>query len=198
MPATAMTTFLDRKIDVCFGHADQNGDGVLEQADTLATAARIIAYLGESFSSPKALALLVAIETFWGNISEAMDANHDGKVTRLEWREGMRQGFADDSTKFDEGLRPLAEAVFAICDRDNDGKVGPAEFAGFQKAFGTSPENSRIAFEKLDRDGNGFLEVEELLKAWREYYTSTDPEALGNWLYGDIFGDIQDGPRIRL
>lgn len=79
-----MTYFLDRKIDVCFGHADQNGDGLREQADTLATAARVITYSGEPLSSLKAQALLVTVETFWERVSEAMDANQDGKVTQLE------------------------------------------------------------------------------------------------------------------
>ncbi|MGW5049805.1 EF-hand domain-containing protein [Actinokineospora sp. NPDC004072] len=199
MTVTAVPNLLDRKIDVCFGHGDQNGDGVLEPADALALAARIVAFLGEPFGTQKAQALLVAFETFWAHMSKAMDANQDGKVTPLEWREGMKTAFAGDPAKFEAGFRPLAEALFAICDRDGDGKVGPAEFAGFQKAFGTSADNIRIAFEKLDHNGNGYLEVDELLVAWQEFYTSSDPDARGNWLFGDIFSqEIWDGTRVRL
>ncbi|MFF0427172.1 hypothetical protein ACFYUJ_22500 [Streptomyces sp. NPDC004520] len=42
---------LDRRLDVCFGHGDQNGDGVLESADALALAARIVAATGTSPSA---------------------------------------------------------------------------------------------------------------------------------------------------
>lgn len=200
MTATlAPAQFLDRKIDVCFGHGDQNGDGVLEAADALALAARIIAFLGEPFGSAKAQALLVSFETFWQHMSKEMDSNQDGKITPLEWRTGMKRAFASDPAKFDAGFKPLAQALFDICDKDGNGRVEPAEFAGFQKAFGTSPKNVRIAFEKLDRDGNGWLSVDELLKAWQEYYTSADPEAPGNWLFGDNFShEIWDGSKVNL
>jgi Ca2+-binding EF-hand superfamily protein len=178
---------LDRKIDVCFGHGDQNGDGILEPADALALAARIIAYLGEPFDSPKAHALLVAFEQFWAHASAKFDTNSDGQVTPLEWRAGLRAAFAEDAAGFEAWFKPLGQALFDICDRDGDGRVGAAEFAGFHKAFGTSPQNTRIAFERLDRDGSGSLSVDELVSAWREYYTSGDPQAPGNWLYGDIW-----------
>lgn len=194
-----VTALLDRKIDVCFGHGDQNGDGVLEPADALALAARIIAYLGEPFNSPKAQALLNAFETFWAHVSEQFDSDSDGQISPAEWRAGLTRGFAEDIAGYEAGFKPLAQATFDICDRDGNGKVYPKEFAAFHKAFGMSPHQSQIAFDKLDTNGNGYLEVEELLTAWQEYYTSDDPEAGGNWLFGDIWEDnIWNGTRVRL
>lgn len=183
---TTDNRLLDRKIDICFTHGDQNGDGTMEGADALALAARIIAYQGEPFGSNKAQALLKGFETFWKHMSAKMDLNSDGTITPDEWRSGMRQAFVENSQGFKEGFRPLAEALFALCDKDGDNKVTPKEFFLFHKAFGTSEENSRIAFAKLDQDQSGHLTVDELLKAWQEYYTSADPEAPGNWLFGDI------------
>ncbi|MGW1509374.1 hypothetical protein [Streptomyces sp. NPDC002394] len=43
---------LDRRLDVCFGHGDQNGDGVLESADALALAARVVADGTPAWSRP--------------------------------------------------------------------------------------------------------------------------------------------------
>jgi Ca2+-binding EF-hand superfamily protein len=191
-----VTQLLDRKLDVCFGHGDQNGDGVLESADALALAARIVAYIGEPFGSDKAQNLFKAFGLFWQHVSAATDFNQDGRITPLEWRTGLRRAFAENEQGFTEGFRPLAEALWAICDRDDDGTVDAGEFACFQKAFGTSPENSQVAFSKLDRDGDGSLSVEELLTAWKEYYTSPDPDAAGNWLFGDIWrADLLEGAR---
>jgi hypothetical protein len=181
--------FLDRKIDVCYTHGDQNGDGTLEPADALALAARIVAYIGEPFGSTKAQRLFKSFETFWGHMSAKMDANNDGKVTPDEWRKGMRKAFAEDKRGFEEGLRPLAEAVFALCDKDGNGQVSEKEFHAFQRAFGSSEANSKLAFQKLDRDKSGHLSVQELLKAWQEYYTSEDPNAPGNWLFGDVWDE---------
>ncbi|WP_250287025.1 EF-hand domain-containing protein [Frankia sp. CiP1_Cm_nod2] len=200
MPAPSdVEQLLDRKIDICFGHGDQNGNGVLEAADALALAARIIAYLGEPFGSAKAQALLVSFENFWAHVSKELDSNQDGKVTPLEWRAGLKSAFATDIAKFEAGFRPLAQALFDIADRDGDGRVDVGEFANFQKAFGTSTTNSRIAFEKLDRNGDGSLSVPELVTAWQEFYTSTDPNAPGNWLFGDVFGEtVWDGSKVIL
>lgn len=200
MPAPSnipATKLLDRKIDVCFGHGDQNNDGVLEMADALALAARIVAYLHEPFDSPKATALFQAFGTFWETVSQVMDADKDSRITPLEWRTGLK--VFQESKRFDEGFRPLAEALWSICDRDNNGRVTQKEFAAFHKAFGMSPEKSTEAFERLDRDHDGHLSVDELLQAWQEYYTSTDPEAPGNWLFGDIWEtQIWDGSRVKI
>ncbi|MBP2472117.1 Ca2+-binding EF-hand superfamily protein [Crossiella equi] len=178
---------LDRKIDVFFSHLDQNGDGQLETADALALAARIVAYVGEPFSSPKAHALFDALEIFWQAVNRHMDPVEDGLINPDEWRDGMRRAFAMNPIGFEEGFRPLAEATLNLLDRDNDGRVTTVEFAAFQRASGTSPGNSIYAFSRLDRDGDGALSVAELLTAWREFYTSFEANAPGNWLYGDIW-----------
>lgn len=181
--------FLDRKIDVCYTHGDQNGDGTLEPADALALAARIVAYIGEPFGTAKAQDVFKAFETFWAHMSAKMDENKDGKVSPDEWRKGMRGAFVADPNGFNAGFKPLAEAVFALCDKDGNGQVSEKEFFAFQHAFGSSEANSKLAFQKLDRDRSGHLSVEELLKAWQEYYTSEDPNAPGNWLFGDVWDE---------
>lgn len=193
------THFLDRKIDVCFGHGDQDGDGEMTVRDIYFLAVRIIAELGEPIDSPKSQALLKSFENFWHGVSEVMDIDRNGVITPLEWRRALTEGFAKEPKKFEDGFRPLAQALFDLCDKDGSGKVSQREFARFQRAFGTSPHNSAIAFEKLDRDGSGYLSVDELVEAWKEYYTSTDQNAPGNWLYGDIFqSEIWDGSRVKL
>jgi hypothetical protein len=80
----------------------------------LALAPRIVAYIGEPFGSDKAQALFQAFGLFWQHVSAAVDFNQDGRITPLEWRTGLRRAFADDEAGFTEGLRPLAEALWAL------------------------------------------------------------------------------------
>jgi Ca2+-binding EF-hand superfamily protein len=180
---------LDRKFDVCFTHADVNGNGVFEAADVLALAARIATYLGEPMGSPKTQKLFQTFEHFWTEVQAKMDVDNDGKVTPEEWRNGLRKSFAEDLEAYKAGFRPLAEAIFTICDRDDNGFLEQSEFAKFHQAFGCKSANSQLAFQKLDSDGDGQLTVDELLIAWQEYYTSNDPNTRGNWLYGDVWDD---------
>jgi Ca2+-binding EF-hand superfamily protein len=53
-------------------------------------------------------------------------------------------------------------------------------------AFGTPSEDVEAAFDRLDLDQDGNISVTELVEAARQYYTSTDPDAAGNWLFGPI------------
>lgn len=185
MPVVEAKDLLDRKFDVCFTHGDVNGNGFLEAADSLALAARVATYLGEPMDSHKTQKLFQAFENFWKHVTIKMDTDNDGKISPEEWRKGLRKAFAEDPDGYKKGFHPVAQAIFSICDRDNDGSLEQSEFAKFHQAFGCTPANSQLAFEHLDADGDGTLTVEELLNAWHEYYTSNDPNARGNWLYGD-------------
>jgi Ca2+-binding EF-hand superfamily protein len=189
---------LDRKFDVCFTHGDVNGNGFLEAADALALAARVATYLGEPMGSQKTQKLFQTFENFWKHVSAKMDTDGDGRISPEEWRKGLRNAFAEDPNGYKEGFRPVAEAIFTICDRDNDGTLEQSEFAKFHEAFGCTSTNSQLAFQHLDTDGDGTLTVEELLNAWHEYYTSNDPNARGNWLYGDAWDEtVAVGSKTR-
>lgn len=189
---------LERKIDVCYGHVDVDGDGVFEEADVMALAARMIAYQNVPFDAPESLALFQGFKEFIYSIARHLGIS-GGQISPQQWREGMIGAFAENPEAFDEVFRPLASAIWRLCDRDGDGRVDAEEFLCFQKAVGTSAQNRQIAFDKLDLNGDGSLSVEEILSAYKDYYTSRDPAAPGNWLYGDVWdADIWDGTKVKL
>jgi hypothetical protein len=43
-----------------------------------------------------------------------------------------------------------------------------------------------VALRKLDTSGDGTLTVDELVAAARDFYLSDEPDAVGNWLFGDV------------
>ncbi|MGW7415778.1 EF-hand domain-containing protein [Streptomyces sp. NPDC054863] len=179
---------LRRKIDLCFGYADQNRDGVLDAGDALTLASRVVAAVGEPFDSPKSVALLGACDQWWRKLCAELDTDDNGRVDAAEFRTGMLQLPAfRDTSEGDEALGAACALIWALCDRDDDGLVSAAEFGRFQGALGVSPEARQVAFDHLDLDGDGHLSVDELVSALREFMTSTDPAAPGNWLFGDAF-----------
>ncbi|MFJ9520580.1 EF-hand domain-containing protein [Kitasatospora sp. NPDC101801] len=184
MTIAASPDALDRKIDLCFGQVDLDRNGLVDASDVLGLAARTIAASGEDFDSPKAVAMLTAAQAWWRALVADLDTNRDRKIQRHEYRAGMRL-LAEAPGAFDDVLRPMALAVFALMDRNGDGVISAAEFWDFQRAFGSSEAAARFAFEKLDTDRNGVLSEAEVLSAFRGFYTSTDPDQVGNHLFGD-------------
>ena len=143
--------------------------------------------IGEPTGTPKTQKVLQTFEHFWTDVQAKMDVDNDSQVTPEEWRNGLRKSFAEYSEAYKAGFGPLAEAIFTICVRDDKGFLEQSEFAKFHQAFGCKSANSQLAFQKLDSNGDGQLTVDELPRAWQEYYTSNDPNARDNWLYGDVW-----------
>jgi Ca2+-binding EF-hand superfamily protein len=77
-------------------------------------------------------------------------------------------------------------AVAELCDGDADGLIGRGEFRTMLAAFGTAYDDVDVAFDRLDRTGEGVLTVDELVQAAKEFYVGDDPAAVGNWLYGPL------------
>ncbi|GAA3045953.1 EF-hand domain-containing protein [Kitasatospora albolonga] len=184
MTVAASRDLLDRKIDLCFGQADLDKDGVIDATDVLGLASRMIGASGVAFDSPDATAMLTAAQGWWKALVADLDTNKDQKIQEHEYRAGMRL-LAQAPGAFDDVLAPAAHAVFRLMDRDGDGRISAAEFWDFQRAFGSSEPAARFAFEKLDTDRDGVLSEAEVLSAFRGFYTSTDPDHVGNFLFGD-------------
>ena len=64
--------------------------------------------------------------------------------------------------------------------------IGLPDFQILQSAFGTTDGDAVAAFVRLDTDANGALSVDELVQAAHDYYTSGDPKAPGNSLFGPL------------
>lgn len=177
---------LDRKIDVCFGHIDADGNGSLDREDLFTLGARLLAGFGEAPTSPKGTRLMNGMVTFWDAVVAASDADGDGRLTPEEYRTGMKGAFITSEEGFSRAFRPMLEAVCGLLDTDGDGEVDEEEFQVWQEVFRTAPQDRAAAFRTLDTDGSGKLSVDELLAAMHEFYTSPDPGAPGNVLYGPL------------
>ncbi|GAA2090621.1 hypothetical protein GCM10009759_14300 [Kitasatospora saccharophila] len=184
---TGVNRVLERKIDVCFGFADQNRDGVIDSADVLTLTARLIAAAGVPFDSPKSVAMLRVGAAWWEALRAELDVDGDGRIDPDEYRAGVLRLSGAQAGPPGPGALAAAGALWALCDRDDDGRVTAEEFTRFHRALGLPPGTAGLAFERLDLDGDGTLSVAELAAALWEFWTSEDAGALGNWLFGDAF-----------
>ncbi|GAA3426655.1 EF-hand domain-containing protein [Streptosporangium sandarakinum] len=177
------TELLKHKLDRAFGHLDVDGDGRAVRDDMLGLGARILVGFGESPTSPAGNRLVGGLEAVWATLSAATGG--DGVISPEGFRAGMISAFVEGD-RFDPVFRPAAEAVARLCDADGDGSVRPAGLRIALTAFGTAHDDVDVAFDRLDRDRDGVISVGELVEAVRQYYTSADPNAAGNWLFGPL------------
>jgi len=173
------------KLDRAFDHIDANHSGEIERDDLLGLGSRVLLGFGESPTSTKGKALIDRFDELWTEIVEHADSDESGAISPAEFRTAMISAYIDGQ-KFDKTFRPAAVAIAALCDQDNDGAIGLAEFQILQSAFGTADGDAVAAFQRLDLDANGSLSVDELVRAAHEYYTGGDPRMPGNHLFGPL------------
>lgn len=178
---------LDRKLVRAFEMLDTDQDGRLVEADLLALADRLAAAFGLDGEAVKINRLKDAFRELWTEDLAVMDTDENGHVDRREFLAGMRKAAVNDREGHLARLGTMVGAWMDICDTDGNGVVDSREFVTmYTKTLGASPEDLTVAFDTLDRDGNGYLDHDEIRQATEEYYTSTDPQAPGNSLFGPL------------
>ncbi|MET9529278.1 MULTISPECIES: hypothetical protein [unclassified Streptomyces] len=194
------TRLIERKVDVCFAHADHDADGRIELADVATLFTRILTYVGEPLGSRKAGAVFHAVQGFCDHMAAVTGWAPDHGVTPPEWREAMAKALVNGARDYDRHIRPVGEAIWRAVDRDDDDLIRLPEFTAFQRGMGTPGPNIRRAAETYGLRENGAgLPLTRVLDCHRDFYTSPDPDAPGNWLYGDVWSDtFWDGTKARL
>ncbi|QBS39392.1 EF-hand domain-containing protein [Nocardia sp. CS682] len=157
-----------------FDLLDANGNGVLEESDFQLLAERIITGLGEPPTSAKARALVASHQGYWEGLSAHADTNGDGVVSIEEYLAAVTDPSADTSY-----IRPYAEAVVAMCDRNDDGMIDRAEYTDYMRVVGFDADKAAAMFAKLDTAGVGEIPATEWVEVICRYYTSSaqDPVA---------------------
>ncbi|MEM7348798.1 MAG: EF-hand domain-containing protein, partial [Chloroflexota bacterium] len=151
--------------------------------DYLLAAEKVIEVLKLDADSMPAQMLKAGYAHYWDAISVA-DTDGDNAVTLEEWIDHFHK-LGNDPEQVEQVVISRGEAVLQIFDADRDGKISKKEWAVFFKAVGYPENEYELAFDKLDLDGSGYLTAEEIKAAGRQFFSSDDPEARGNWIYGD-------------
>jgi Ca2+-binding EF-hand superfamily protein len=179
----AMAGVLEQKAEHRFDMWDTNGDGILTEDEFLRVGQGILDTYGTSEDSPKGKAVMEGIRSFWERHLEGMDLNEDGRISREEYH-GALEGNIRGNNGVEAVVVPFWEAILDLADESGDGALDAAEFVQIMAAFGVSEGDATYTFGNIDADGNGEITTDEWLKALRQFWTSTDPDAPGNTLFG--------------
>ncbi|MGW6704049.1 EF-hand domain-containing protein [Streptomyces sp. NPDC054956] len=181
MPDNA-TPVLTRKMHYMFTLLDADQDGFLGEDDLAAVADR----MAEVFpgQADRIRTLRDALHRLWVDHLAHVDPG-GCRLDPEAFEQGIRRSVAASPVTLLETLHAGASAWLALTDVEDDGVIGLEEYLRLSQAIGGVPaQRMEEAFRRLDRDGNGTLDPAEIDAAVVEFFTSEDPDAPGNWLYG--------------
>jgi Ca2+-binding EF-hand superfamily protein len=149
---------------------DTDNDGKITRDDYQAEARRILKGFGEPEASPRARALVEAYTAMWDHLAAAAGVGPDGSLTPQQFQDVCEQEvFSHGPTGFASVVRPTIQAMVSIADTDGDNQINPQEFRNWLKAIGVDQTHADQAFQEIDTNGDGQLQIDELVSAVRRH-----------------------------
>jgi Ca2+-binding EF-hand superfamily protein len=166
-----------------FEVSDTDGDGRITKQDYLAAADKVIAVLKLDPTSPPAQTLKATYAQNWDALVAGDLARKDA-VTMDQWIQHWYT-LGQDPKRFEDIAVRRGDAVMHVFDTDHDQRISKSEWALFFSTIGHAEKHYDLGFQKLDRNHDGYLTLDDIRTAGREFYTSDDAAAPGNWFFGD-------------
>lgn len=181
-----LTELQAAKLDRRFELLDADGDGFITAADYDQTASAVCEAFDYPEGSPQHERVHMTFLTMWDKLSRKMDGKHTGRISRDQFLSSCADSIVERGGGYDRNIKPVVDAVFDIIDADGNGVLDVDELARWFSAYGVCEDDAQRAFTALDRNGDGVLSRSEVHDAVEEYYTSDDPRAHGNKIYGPL------------
>ena len=178
------STFWKEKMTRFFNLFDEDEDGFVGRDDFARPVKAGAKFLGYSPESPEYQEMLGWNMGLLTYMQQRYNKSEDAAVTLPEFLETM-EAVVSDTENFETFVMGHAHFTIQAWDQDGDGMLDQEEFIIFKTTYHATRDVAIEAFRRLDRDGDGQLTREEYVTAVREFYSSDDPNALGNWLILD-------------
>jgi len=168
-----MSTTTQDRLERRFMLWDTNGDGRIERSDWEAEARRILKSFGEDEKAPRGRAVLTSYLHMWDYLASLAGPGAQS-LTLDQFKQVAHDHIVNPGDAgFSNVLRPTIRAIADLCDTDGDGKISPQEFKVWIRAVGADVSSADDIFERIDENSDGYLTVDELVQAVRDYHAGT-------------------------
>lgn len=166
----------ERKAADRFATFDQDGNGYISREDFKGAAAAVLREFDTAARSVEGQTLYEGAEAFWQGMAGIADRDGDQRITREEFTTQALKRLRDDSTKFADIARPFLSAVITVAGQGQDGRMDTACAERVLRVLGVKPELCGRVAAALDGDGDGMISEEEVITAFAQYYTTSEPQ----------------------
>ena len=178
-----LTDLQRRKLTRYFRVYDIDDDGCIGPNDFERVVENVRILHGLSADSHRHQSLRRSFLKRWESLRTSADGDRDGSVNLSEWLDYW-EGVLNADERYQSEVVSVVARLFEFFDTDEDGFIGPQEFADLYSVYGLSSALARSIFTDLDANGDGVISRQELMDIGHHFYRGDDPDAPGNRLFG--------------
>jgi Ca2+-binding EF-hand superfamily protein len=180
-----LTELQKRKLMRMFDAFDYDKDGFLEQEDFAGTAVNLANAFDMEVDSSAYAQLQQTLLGNWQQIQQFAGAGRD-QVDPESWFNYYDSLFSSQETT-SAYLNAYIDGFYALWDLIDPAAKGQGttlqRFKSMYRAYNLDETVGEAAFRRMDTNGNGVLDRDEMYDRTMEFYGS-DPDAPGNWMFG--------------
>ncbi|HZU57703.1 MAG TPA: hypothetical protein VFA06_17660 [Actinocrinis sp.] len=181
-----LSDFQRAKLERRFELLDMDGDGYITANDYDVAAASVCRAFDFAKDSPQYEKVHVIYLRLWVALSRRMDQQQTGMISRQQFVSSCARSIVEAEEGYDRIIGPIALTIFDLIDADDSGTLDIEELTTWFNAYGVCADDAERAFKAVDRNRDGLLDANEVQNAIREFYTSDDPQAPGNLIFGPL------------
>lgn len=176
-----MTDVQKQKITHFFNVLDHDGNSLLQPEDFQLVGDTISDIVGFNENTRERLELKLRAHKLFIQILK--DINKEEAILSLaEWIQFFEEVVL---TRPNDYVNQSSTYLFSLFDQDGDGYIDQKEYMDMFKAYGLYSAQAKKAFDMLDINGDGQISGGELVKAFEDFFSSSDENAPGNWIFGE-------------
>lgn len=176
------TSLVHKKLAFAFGAYDVTRDNLVDRDDFIEIARRLAVANGHAAGSAAHKTIEEQMLSFWSAF-EAVASKPQLSVD--DWIR-CEEAFTSDRAQYRQMLEGSIGVLFPLLDLNHDGALSLEEYRSFLQVHSRDVASAEASYARLDAGNKGGLSLSDVIEAYFQFYTSDDPDAAGNWLYGAL------------
>lgn len=168
-----------------FSLVDVDNDGYVTASDWAEIGRNLAALQGLKAYTPPYDGIMAIMGTVWANLSQYSSDPARLTVSLDDWLrfEEERVIYCDDDW-YDTYVNTIVRGVFALLDQEGNGWINRSAYVSLMMSFWVDPQAAFYAFDYLDINDTGTIDLETFVEHVLAFHRSLDPECPSNWFFG--------------
>jgi Ca2+-binding EF-hand superfamily protein len=178
-----LTDLQTAKLTHIFNIIDFDSNGTIEKEDFEAIGENLAIIRDFDYGSQDFDRVMGLSISIWDKLEPHIKGNAGSLSDWLTFMDNLFN--KGDGFEYLNYLTKFVDTLFSLFDVNNDGVFSQTEYIDLFIGLRTEVRFAPKSFKRIDINGDGIISKGELIKSVNHFMRSDDPEAPGNWLFGD-------------